>query len=559
MSDFVKKRLNKKRRVLIVDDEEINRLLLQNILAQDYDVMLASNGEEALEIIHRENGRISLILLDLMMPVMDGFDFFEILKKDPDYGKIPVIVLTSDKEAEVKSLNLGVADFIPKPYDVPEVILVRIARTIQLFEDKNIIKATQFDDRTGLFNSEYFYEYSTFFDEFNANDSKDVIAVNVNRFHVINAMEGRAFGDQVLSCIAKGIKAYLEHAEGLACRHHADLFYLYLKSGDHEQALYESIVSALSGILEDAAGRIRIGVYKNADDSLEFGKKMDYALLACNSINGDYNRQIAYYDETIIKKEQYEEKLIHDLDRALEQHQFVVYFQPKYEILGEEPTLCSAEALIRWNHPELGMISPGVFIPLFENNGLISKVDRYVWKAAALQVARWRDTFGKIIPVSVNVSRVDMLSRGLTEEMKGIVKDAGIDADVFHLEVTESAYTDSQSDLIERVAGLRDAGFAIEMDDFGTGYSSLNMLTSLPFDILKLDMVFVRKIHTDEKALRLVGFILDIAKFLNVKVIAEGVENKEQYELLKGLGCDAIQGYYFSKPVPAEEFAKFIK
>ncbi|MCR4814403.1 MAG: EAL domain-containing protein [Lachnospiraceae bacterium] len=243
--------------------------------------------------------------------------------------------------------------------------------------------------------------------------------------------------------------------------------------------------------------------------------------LACNSINGVFNRHIAYYDDAIIQKEQYEEKLVHDLERALEQKQLVVYYQPKYNIRGEKPVLSSAEALIRWSHPELGMISPGVFIPLFENNGLICKVDRYVWKEAALQVAEWKKKYHKTIPVSVNVSRVDMLNKELPTEMMEIVNEAGIEPKDFYLEVTESAYTENQADVLIIVEKLRRLGFVIEMDDFGTGYSSLNMLTSLPFDILKLDMVFVRRIHLDEKALRIVVFILEIAEYLKVKVIAE--------------------------------------
>ena len=157
MSDFVKSRLNMKRRILIVDDEEINRMLLKNILSNDYEVLLAENGKEALEIARSEKERLTAILLDLRMPVMDGYEFFGLLKQDEVLKRIPVIVLTSDKEAEVKSLNMGVADFIPKPYDVPEVILARIGRIVQLYEDRNIITATQFDSVTELFNREYFY------------------------------------------------------------------------------------------------------------------------------------------------------------------------------------------------------------------------------------------------------------------------------------------------------------------------------------------------------------------------------------------------------------------
>ncbi len=168
-------------------------------MSVDYDVTLAENGKKALDIVKSEASKISLILLDLMMPVMDGYEFFSLLKADAAHANIPVIVLTSEKEAEVKSLNMGVADFIPKPYDVPEVILARIGRVIQLYEDKHIITATQYDTVTSLFNPEYFFEYSMFFDKYNPDEPKDIIAVNINRFHVIDAMEGREFGDKLLA------------------------------------------------------------------------------------------------------------------------------------------------------------------------------------------------------------------------------------------------------------------------------------------------------------------------------------------------------------------------
>ena len=559
MSDFVRRRLNMKRRVLIVDDEEINRLILQNILEPDYDVVLASNGKEALDVVKEEGNRISLILLDLLMPVMDGYEFFDNLKKDEKHSQIPVIVLTSEKEEELKSLSIGVADFIPKPYDVPEVIKARITRIIQLYEDHDIISATQFDSLTGLFNKEYFYEYASMADQYYPQDEKDMIAINVNRFHVINAIHGRDFGDEVLAVIGKVLKDYVNENRGIACHFDADTFYVYVKSKDHAEVLHDAICNSLKEILEDSELRIRLGIYKNASANPDFGRRIDYALLACNSLKGSFKEYVAYYDEDIIKNVHYKEMLIRDLDRALSEKQFKVFFQPKYAIQNGEPKLTSAEALIRWIHPEHGMISPGVFIPLFENNGLISKVDHYVWKEAAETVAKWKKEYGKSIPVSVNVSRVDMMNDGLVSDIKKIVEDAGIERSEFLIEITESAYTDDKSQIISLVNELRSEGFKIEMDDFGTGYSSLNMLTDLPFDVLKLDMVFVRNIHTDDRARKLVKFIMEIAEFLRVTTIAEGVELKEQYEILKEMGCDVIQGYYFSKPLPSEEFEKLLK
>lgn len=236
-----------------------------------------------------------------------------------------------------------------------------------------------------------------------------------------------------------------------------------------------------------------------------------------------------------------------------------MFYQPKYNIASEPPALGGAEALVRWVHPEFGMVSPGVFIPLFEEKGLIQKLDLYVWQTAAAQVADWKKRFGVSVPVSVNVSRIDMYDPDITNTIASLREQFGLCGEDIHLEITESAYTENADHIISKVTELRENGFRIEMDDFGTGYSSLNMISRLPIDILKLDMSFVRGAFAKGRDTRMIEIIIDIAKYLNVPVIAEGVETEEQYLALKELGCDYIQGYYFSKPVPADEFEQFLK
>ena len=215
--------------------------------------------------------------------------------------------------------------------------------------------------------------------------------------------------------------------------------------------------------------------------------------------------------------------------------------------------------MIRWQHPEYGMISPGVFIPLFEENGCIKRIDSFVWNKVAEQIKKWQGRYSRTIPVSVNVSRIDICDPELESELLSIVKNNEIDISSMFLEITESAYSEDSDMILETVKRLRDDGFKVEMDDFGSGYSSLNMLTEMPIDVLKLDMKFIRNICTNEKDRRMMELMIDIADFLNVPVVAEGVEHKEQYELLKKSGCDIIQGYYFSKPVPLEEFDKIVE
>ena len=205
------------------------------------------------------------------------------------------------------------------------------------------------------------------------------------------------------------------------------------------------------------------------------------------------------------------------------------------------------------------MISPGIFVPLFESNGLVRELDHYVWREAAAQIRAWKQNPGKAVPVSINVSRVDMMDPDLQDILRGLIEDNGLEYGDLHLEITESAYTQDAKQIIDTVNVLRSMGFVIEMDDFGSGYSSLNMVTSLPIDVLKLDMGFIRSAFSKGGDTRMIGVIVDIAQALNVAMIAEGVETKEQMLALKELGCDIVQGYYFSRPVPADEFETFLK
>ncbi len=559
MGDFIEERLNKKRKVLVVDDELVNRRMLEKIICEEYEVLLAENGREALGVILDNRDTLALVLLDLIMPDMDGYELLTLMHNDISLAGIPVIVLTSEVSAEVRSLQLGAADFIPKPYDVPEVILSRIHKTIQLFDSSNIISATQNDPLTGLFNREFFLEYASVHDQYYPDLRMDAFVFDINRFHLLNEMNGRSFGDRVLTKVADGIRTLLEERQGIACRENADVFFLYLPHTDYPEEVYTHVENGIIGMLEDARARLRMGVYPNVNKTLEMSRRFDCARLACNSVRNNFGDRIAVYDSDMHERETYAQRLIGDMEKALSEKQFKVFYQPKYDITGEEPVLSSAEALIRWEHPELGMISPENFIPLFEENGLIQRLDRFVWHEAAAQISRWKDAYGTVIPVSVNVSRIDLCEPGFVDEMLSIVKENDLRPEDYYLEVTESAYTGNSEQIIEVVNNLRSEGFRIEMDDFGTGYSSLNMLSTMPIDVIKLDMKFVRNIHVNPKDLRMVELIMDIADFLSLRVVAEGVELEEQYRLLKEHGCDVVQGFYFSRPVRPDQFCKFIE
>lgn len=547
-----------KRHILVADDEFINRELLENILSDEYDVLKAEDGEMAYEMIRQNRNTLSLILLDLIMPKMTGLELLARISDEPDLKGIPVIVLTSDHDSEVESLRNGAYDFIPKPYPQPDVIKARVSRSIELAENRQIISATERDELTGLYTIEYFYRYGSQFDKYYPNAEMDALCFDVNHFHVLNERFGMEKGDEILKHIAERLETVFADKASFVCRKTADTFLVYCSHRDHDE--YAKIVDQIAEIGEDlhTSLKMRVGVYSCCDKKLDIHLRFGRAKIASDKIRNNYTVSVSDFDEALVDAELFAEQLVEEFPKALEEKQFLVYFQPKFDIRDDKPVLSSAEALVRWIHPSLGMISPGAFIPLFEGDGLIAKLDEYVWRRTAEKIADWKARLGISVPVSVNLSRADLYDPELVDTMEKIIRESGISKDDLYLEITESAYVSDSSQMVDRVKALREHGFFIEMDDFGSGYSSLNMISELPIDALKLDMKFIRTAFEKKNDTRMISIVIDIADYLKVPVIAEGVETEEQYLELKKLGCAIIQGYYFSKPVPADEFERFL-
>ncbi len=437
------------------------------------------------------------------------------------------------------------------------ILLVTLVLMQQLVrkghKDASLIRATETDELTGLYNRDYFLEYAGQMQREHPDKPMDAVVVNIDRFHAVNAMNGREFGDQILRALGNEIHEAALDAGGIAGRFEADRFDLFCPHRDDYEEMYGRLQSRLDTLAPAAGIRLRMGVmpWRQGMDAVQM---FDRARTACGMARDSYKEHLIVFDMKMQEREDYEQRLLNDLHRALNNYEFEVYYQPQYDIQCEPPKLVSAEALVRWNHPELGMIPPGDFIPLFERGGKVGEVDRYVWAEAARQVAHWRDLYGVTIPVSVNLSRVDVFDPALESALDRLLTYNDLGQGAIKLEVTESAYTGNADQVIRVVEGLRRKGYVVEMDDFGSGYSSLNMLSAMPVDVLKMDRGFIRRIGEEEKDAHLVALILGIARSLKIPVVAEGVETGDQLKLLKELGCPLVQGFYFSKPLPAEEF-----
>ncbi|MBP5273565.1 MAG: EAL domain-containing protein [Abditibacteriota bacterium] len=541
-----------------MEDEAVNLKILSRYLEDKYAVIPAATGNAAMEIIRSERQTLSLVLLDLNLPDLHGMDILRRLNADPEYARLPVIVMTSDSEAELQCLTLGAIDFIPKPYPKKEIVLARIRRIVELSEDRDLLRWTERDHLTGLYNKDFFYRYAAMLDDYHKDLKTDVLVLDVHRFRIINDRFGKACGDRVLQRIAEQALDLVRNAGGIVCRNEADRFFIYCPHRSDHASVLEKLSAGVNGADEDGIRvHLRMGVYSEADKSLDIERRFDRAKMAAESVKGSITNAVGIYDHSMYEAEHLAQRLIGDFPAAVREKQFMAYFQPKFNVAGDRPELCSAEALARWKHPDMGLISPGLFIPVFEQNGLVQALDHFIWKEAAAEVRRLRDALGVRLPVSVNVSRIDLEDPALIGRLTDILGENGLEPGDLILEITESVYSEDPEQIVKAAASLRRLGFCFEMDDFGSGYSSLSMLSSLPIDVLKLDMQFVRTSFANPRAACLLEAMIKMADSLGVPCIAEGVETREQAEALKKMGCAIIQGYYFSRPLPAEEYRLF--
>ncbi|MDO4546016.1 MAG: EAL domain-containing protein, partial [Bacillota bacterium] len=491
-------------------------------------------------------------------PVMDGYTFLSEVKSNSEFSSIPIIVTTqNDNESdEVTALARGATDFVAKPYK-PQIILHRVASIINLRENAAMMNLFKYDRLTGVYSKEFFMERVREMLLRNPKKQYDLICSDVENFKLINDVFGMPYGDALLKHIADVYKDKVE-GMGICGRMNADQFVCFVeRRAEYPTELFTSVNAEVNKFLDVTNVVIKWGVYQIEDASISVEQMCDRVLLAARSIRGRYGEYVAIYDDTLRDKLLKEQAITDSMESALEEGQFVVYMQPKYRIKDE--CLVGAEALIRWEHPEWGLQSPGEFIPIFERNGFITKLDQFVWDKVCSVLRDWDDKGLPTISVSVNVSRADIYNTDIAQILMSTVNKYGLSPSRLHLEITESAYAKDPKKIIDNVSHLKELGFIIEMDDFGSGYSSLNMLNEMSIDVLKLDMKFIQNETTRSNSQGILQFIINLARWMHLSVVAEGVETKEQLRRLEHIGCDYVQGYYFAKPMAYEEFEKLLR
>ena len=391
------------------------------------------------------------------------------------------------------------------------------------------------------------------------NESFLLVYGDIDRFKVYNDLFGAPAGDRLLADIGAMIRDLMP-AGAAAARLRADHFVCCCsRSSFDPDRMLAALDAWFASYREDFTFFVRLGIFPIDDPSLDVNLMCDRALLALRSAKSGYvGSKYVFYDEKLRSSVLKEQELAGEMIAALEGGQFVPYFQPQYRYATGR--MIGAEVLARWNHPTKGLLGPLEFIPVFERNGLIATFDYYMWERACRCLRVWIDGRGvEGAPrLSVNLSRADIYRSDLCTYLEGLVERYDVPAELLHLEITESAYMEAPEQLIGAVTKLRAAGFVVEMDDFGSGYSSLNTLKDVPVDVLKLDMGFLGASASSRGGLILAS-VVRMARWLDLPLIAEGVETKQQAAYLASVGCDYMQGYLFSKPVDRETFEKLLE
>lgn len=462
-------------------------------------------------------------------------------------------------ESAFKERTLIIGFVSSAPSKTINVVITDISSQAALSKEMRYL--VDFDSLTGLYNKEAFIrrvDIALAIENDKKNEGKfAMVYMDVSKFKAINEIFGQLTADSVLKHIASSINN-LASSTGFGCRIGSDRFCAFVESsGEALESSLKILIEQISSFMSTYRIICNVGVYITCQDELTAQEMIGRAILAQNLIKGNIKEQINYYKDDMRKKMLTEQEIASLMNNALRKGEFVVYYQPQYE--HSTKRLVGAEALVRWIHPEKGMLSPASFIPIFESNGFITTLDMYVFENTCSFIAQRLKENKKIIPVSTNFSRCDLFEPKFVEKLENIRNKYKVDAKYLRIEITESAFVGESEYINNLIKQLHSFGYIVEMDDFGSGYSSLNTLKDIDFDVIKLDMNFMSEEEHNTRGGTILSSVVKMANWLNLPVIAEGVETMKQADYLKSIGSDYIQGYLYSKPLPESEFVKLLE
>ncbi|MBE5861029.1 MAG: EAL domain-containing protein [Butyrivibrio sp.] len=384
-----------------------------------------------------------------------------------------------------------------------------------------------------------------------------MIKIQIYHMQELNERTGMENGDRLLMLLADTIRKSCANTKSKSVygRIGGDTFGIFTRDEIEINALSEAlsgdhIQNPVTGL--DYAVSFYAGIYRLEDKEMDIESMLDHASYALKWVSGNFKTNVAFYDDDIRQEDEHRKAVERKVRSAIIDKEFKVYLQPVYDTMTRERV--SAEALVRWIDKKNQMINPGDFIPILEKNGFVTELDLYILEEVCKMLSEWKERGFNIVPVSVNFSRVDVNYPGLVDEITEIVDRYGLDHSLIKIELTESAFNGDMESIIKVLNQLHEKGFIIMMDDFGSGYSNLNMFKDMPVDVVKIDMYFLRNIENNEKGMIVLESVVQMAKRLGLAIVVEGVETQKQYDYIRKLRCEMIQGFYFAKPMPSDVF-----
>lgn len=565
--------MQKKQTMLIVDDEEINRIILTDYFHKEFNLLEAADGQEALDYVYSQP--VDIILLDLMMPKLNGFAVLDTLKAAPRYRNIPIVVTTGteDNKSEALSMEKGAADYITKPYN-PVVVRCRIFNVLgrmenellklhQSVQERRISEMQQIidiDQLTGLLTQKTFLQQLPSLISENNHTRYYIVYLDIASFKLINELFNMETGDTILKTAASYFNTIIGK-RGIATHLAADAFALLLPD---ELLDMDLLLQGLDAMMHSLSIYRTItfyaGIYPIDNIYLSPEKMLDRAHLAMVSARKLQTKRYMVYDDELKTRLKEEQMIAKEMEPALLSGQFFVKFQPIYEIAADvsQAQAIAGEALLRWQHPHQGIISPKKFIPVFEKNGFISRIDRYAWEQACHFLSRQNDWGLTVTPVSINISHVNFYDVSFVDYLQRLLRKYDLKPWMLWLELTEKSYTHSPEQFLKTLRRLKSCGFQIIMDAFGSNFSSVKLLQNLSVDTIKIDLRSFYNQSETHRADIILASIIDMAEKLGIKVIIEGVETKELSEKMLHMGCHTMQGFYFSKPLTSDNYIEFL-
>ena len=414
---------------------------------------------------------------------------------------------------------------------------------------------SKIDCLTGLLNRRAFCEKADEIMAANPDKKYDIVVSDVVDFKLVNEHFGYETGDKIITEISEWLQCSTG-SDFLIGRYGGDQFVTLMEhtgilTDDFIRYVHQSAREVIS--MKDLV--FRLGIYENIDSSISAAIACDRAIMALQPIKHKYGKLYAFYEDKMLEELERYRRMENDMRESLRTGEFYLVFQPKHNAFTGE--LEGAETLLRWNHSELGSLYPSEFIPIMEDSGFIVEVDMYVWEETCKCIKRWEALGIQPFPISVNFSRLNFRQPDFVKKILSITDKYRVDRSLLHLEVTENIFESRLMEMRHTLQQCQDSGFKIELDDFGSGYSSLNILGDLPLDIIKLDKSFMNEI-SDKKRSSILHGCINLANSLDLNTVVEGVESKEQVDVIRNYGADMIQGYYFSEPMKEEAFVKYI-